>query len=564
MFKTIRYFILCSVILLPGCGRNSVVNQFKDRIQTDLQPLSERYTDHFAVGAAVEAWQLQEGEGALLAYHFNSLTAENAMKFKSIHPEPDVYSFEAADELSRFARQHKMEMRGHTFVWHHPAEIAPWVFSDDTGRPRTREEVLDILHDHMSALFKRYGKHVKSWDVVNEAIDASEADNLRRTEWYNSIGPDYVEQAFLMAHEIDPDARLFLNEYDTFEPQKREALYQYVKGLLERDIPIHGVGLQMHLTLSHPEVDEIQMTIARFRDLGLEIHITELDMSLYLDEFESFDTAPEDHLIRQAHRYKDIFRIFEENADVIGSVTFWGFNDGHTFRTGEPYNRNDWPLPFDSGMQKKIAYDGIIQSENLPEDVVIKKANPQMVYSAPKGSPVIDGVIENEWDRAPVVQTATQVMSSPGAVADVRVLWDENSVYVLAEVADPHVSSNAQYDYMNDSFEVFLDELNDKSASLGEDDYQFRIGYQNSLGFGGWARHSFIESAARLTDSGYLVELKIDLQQVKGEAGRMMGIDFQVNDNYSNACREGISKWNDPTNESWRNTEGWGSLLMVE
>jgi len=542
----------------------SIVREYGDKIEKDITPISERYKGSFFVGAAVEPYQLEGGEGALLAYHFNSLTAENVMKFRSIHPEPGVYNFEGADKLVKFARENKMQIRGHTFVWHHPAETAPWVFTDEKGVKRSREDVLSILEDHMAALLKRYGNDIQSWDVVNEAIDTSQPDNLRRTQWYDSIGPDYVEQAFIMAHKLRPKAELFLNEYDTYEPGKREALYNFVKELLSKNVPIDGVGFQMHLTLNHPQVQEIENTISMFRDLGLKIYITELDMSLYTGEFQSFDTPPEDYMIRQAHRYKEIFNIFEKNKDIIESVTFWGFNDGHTYRTGEPYLRNDWPLPFDADLKSKLAYKGIIQSDDLPEDVKLKVEKKNLVYLAPNGTPKVDAQIDDLWSHAPVVETSQQVTNSPGAVASVRILWDEKYVYVLAEVKDGTLSNNAPQSYMNDSFEVFLDEHNDKAEALGNDDYQFRIGYNNSLSVGGWGTANIIDSAARVTDDGYLVELRILLQKEKGEIGRVMGIDFQVNDNFGNASREGISKWNDPTNESWRNTSGWGSVEFVE
>lgn len=552
------------VITFVGCGKDPIVRNHGDKIETDITPLWKIYKNSFAMGAAAEPFQLIEGEGALLAYHFNSLTAENAMKFKSIHPEQDEWNFEGADEIAKFAKDNKMIMRGHTFVWHHPAEIAGWVFKSENGSSRTRDEVLEILKDHMNVMMDRYGDRIDYWDVVNEPIDVSQADNMRRTPWYESIGPDYVDQAFLMARELNPGAKLFLNEYDTFEPQKRTAIYDLIKGMQERNIPIDGVGLQLHLSLSHPIIEEVEKTIDLFRSLGIEIHITELDISLYMGEFESFETAPETHLIRQAHRYRELFEIFEKNNDIIKNVTFWGFNNSHSYRTGEPYNRNDWPLPFGSDLKSMPAYLGIIGSEDLANDVVIKAAKQDFTYEAPMGSPVIDGTIDEIWQNTPVVKTLSQVMPQTGAVADVRVLWDEQHIYVLAEVADSTLSNNAGQTYMNDSFEVFLDEYNDKTTALGMDDYQFRVGYENELGFGGRGWKDKIESAAVVTDSGYLVELKIILQKENGAPGKIMGMDFQVNDNFGNEQRDGISKWNDATNESWRNTTGWGTLKMIE
>lgn len=551
-------------LLILACATAPIVREYGDQIQMDLEPIAAVYEKDFAVGAAVEPYQLEGAEGALLAYHFNSLTAENAMKFRSIHPEKDLYDFEGADRLADFARDNGLKMRGHTFVWHHPAEIAPWVFTDESGQKRSREEVLSLLKEHMATLIDRYDDVVYAWDVVNEAIDISEPDNMRRTPWYESIGSDYVDQAFLMAKELAPHGKLFLNEYDTYNPAKREALFQFVKGMKERGIPVDGVGLQLHLTLSHPEIEEIAKTIDLFRTLDVEIHVTELDMSLYSREFQKMETPDEKSIIRQAHRYKELFDLFKANDDIITSVTFWGFNDGHTWKTGEPYNRPDWPLPFDNKFKAKLAYKGIIGSNDLPEDVVLDEPKQNKIYKASMGTPVIDGEIDPVWESAVVVNTDTQVMSLDGAVASVRMLWDKENLYVLAEVKDSTVSDNAGQAYMNDSFEFFIDELNDKTVAFGNDDSQIRIGFKNEMSFGGQGWKDKIQSATRLTDEGYLVELKYILQKVQGEEGLQLGVDFQVNDNFGNAEREGISKWNDPTNESWHNTSGWGTLELSE
>lgn len=551
------------VFLVLSCGTTKIVRKYGDQIQTDIIPLSDFYKNSFLIGAAVEPDQLQMGEGALLSYHFNSLTAENAMKFKSIHPEPDVYHFEQADRIVTFAKRNHLKMRGHTFIWHHPEEIASWIFFDESGNSRSRLKVLGILRDHMTVLLDRYGDDVYCWDVVNEVIDISQTDNMRRTAWYKSIGSDYVEQAFIMAHEINPDVKLFLNEYDTFEPQKREAFYQFVKTLIEKDIPIDGVGFQLHINLSYPEVSEIEKTINRFRDLGIEIHITELDMSLYSREFQIMEEPTETAFIRQAHRYREIFEILEKNEDIIGNVTFWGFNDGHTWLSGESYNHLDWPLPFGREYLSKPAYLGIIQSDNLPEDVHLEFPRQNLTYYASLGRPIIDGDIDVVWEKAPWLQTDTHVMDVEGAVAKIKILWDEDSLYILADVSDRTVSNFAGQDYMNDSIEFFLDEFNDRSVALGKDDFHYRIGMKNEQSFNGQGRSDKVESVTVITDGGYLVEFKVELQYVSGEPGLIMGADFQVNDNFGNGQRDAISKWNDPTNESWRDTTGWGTLELI-
>jgi len=564
MRKTVLFLLQLMIIALIffSCTTGSILKEYGTSINQDIPAISEIYENDFLIGSAVEPYQLTGPEGALLAYHFNSLTAENVMKFRTIHPEMDRYDFSGADKLVAFAKDNKMMMRGHTFVWHHPNEIAPWVFEDEQGNPRSREEVLNILEDHIKVLMDRYGKDVYCWDVVNEAIDTSEPDNRRRTPWFESIGPDYVEQAFRIAHKINPKAKLFLNEYDTFEPQKRDALIELIKELQAADVPIDGVGLQMHISLTHPEIEAIEETIDLFRELDLEIHITELDMSLYTREFEILDEAPEEYLIRQAHRYRELFEIYQKNSDIIGNVTFWGLNDSHTWLSTE--EASDWPLVFDRNYEPKLAYYGVIQDTGkLPEDVIINIIKQDFVYQAHQGTPIIDGEIDEIWDKAEIVKTETQVMQEPGSIAEVRALWDEEHIYVLAEVKDRTLSNNAAQAYMNDSFEVFVDQLKDRSTALGADDYQFRVGYTGRVEMGGFATKSLIDAKALVTEDGYLVELAIALNKVTGAEGVEIGLDFQVNDNFGNAAREGISKWNDPTNESWRNTTGWGTLEMI-
>lgn len=548
--------------LIFSCVTPDPLAKYDSGIQKDLKPVKTVYQNDFTVGAAVEPEQLEGAEAALLRFHFNSLTPENAMKFKSIHPEQDAYAFERADRIVEFAKTYGMKVRGHTFVWHHPDEIAQWVFSDATGGKRSRKEVLEILSGHMETLMKRYGDIVYAWDVVNEAIDPAEKDGIRRTEWYEAIGPDYVAEAFRTARRIDPKAVLIYNDYGFFDPIKGEFLYKFIKGLKDAGVPIDGIGMQEHLTVTYPKIEAMRDTLRKFRELGLQIHITELDMSLYTHEFEQLSTPPEDYLVHQAHRYKALFQLYRENRDLVRNVTFWGYHDGHTWLTEGPNNRPDWPLLFTAEFKAKLAYTGVVQGE-LPEDKELAVVLPPRVYRAVRGTPEIDGEPDGIWAKAAAVKTDKSGMPVPGAIADVRVLWDDEYLYVLADVTDPVLSEKGTQRHEQDSFEVFLDENNGKTAAFEADDFQFRVGFSNRKSVGGKAKDEMFTSAAVKTGTGYRIETAFKFQTVKPVAGMKMGLDFQVNDS-ADKTRIGIMKWNDPTNESWRNTSGWGTLELTE
>lgn len=567
--KPLPNLCVCIVLLIiasvaaTSCATRDLryLEEYSDELQIRLPAIYEVYEKDFLVGAAVEPDQLDAAEGALLRYHFNSLTAENAMKFSSVHPAENEWTFEGADAIADYARAYGKKLRGHTFVWHHPATINEWMFYHPDGTMKSREEVLAILEDHIRVMMDRYGDVVYAWDVVNEAIDISESDNMRRTPWYEAIGPDYVDQAFIIAHQINPNAKLFYNDYQTYEPVKQDALYDLLKGMIERGVPIDGFGMQNHLTLAHPQVEVLDRTIGRFGELGLELHITELDMSLYTHEFETLDEAPVNYKLHQGHRYQQIMDVYRSHSDRLTSVTFWGFHDGHTWLTGEPYNRPDWPLPFSADLRSKFAYMGIAQYD-LPEDPGIESNKRLQTYTASRGTPIIDGEVDDLWADAQVVGTTTQVMPDEGAVAEVRVLWDAQKIYVLAEVTDDLVSAASSNNYEHDSFEVFIDENNAKTSSYEEDDAQYRVSFANLQSTGGQTSREYLESAALVIDGGYRVEMAVELRFVQPEAGVTIGIDFQVNDDFGDGLRSGISKWNDATNESWRNTSGWGQLIL--
>ena len=330
-------------------------------MERETPSLQEAYTDLFRIGAAVSTETLRR-EQEFVARHYNSLTAENQMKFEEIHPEEDRYTFEAADEIVDFAVRHKMAVRGHTLVWHN--QTPAWVFQEDGGQA-SRTQVLKRLEEHTYTVMRRYAGRIGAWDVVNEAVEDGAAGYLRQTPWLDCVGEDYLEQAFHIAHRADPDALLFYNDYNETDPLKREKIHRLVGSLKAAGAPVHGIGMQGHWNLYGPPIDEIKEAIELYISLGVRLHITELDLSAFRFEDRRTDLAaptPEMEELLTV-RYEEIFRLFREYRSAIDSVTFWGAADTRTWLDGFPVRgRLNWPLPFDRKLQAKPAFWRIVEA----------------------------------------------------------------------------------------------------------------------------------------------------------------------------------------------------------
>lgn len=318
--------------------------------------LHKLFGDHFLIGAAVNPRTL-DSQSELLHHHFNSLTAENEMKFVSLHPSEGEYRFEEADRLVSFARTNGMKVRGHTLVWHH--RPPDWLFVNRDGTGTDRNTLLSRMKAHIATVMGRYKGDVYCWDVVNEAIPTEGPELLRPSKWLEIIGDDYIEKAFEFAHEADPKALLFYNDYSESYAPKREKLYTLLHTLKQKGVPVHGLGLQGHWNLTDPPIGDLRQAIERFASLGLQIQITELDISVYDHEDERTDLkAPTSAMItRQAERYEELFRLFIEYCDVITGVTFWGAGDDYTWLDEYPVSgRKDWPFLFDVEHKPKPSF----------------------------------------------------------------------------------------------------------------------------------------------------------------------------------------------------------------
>ena len=338
--------------------------------ERDIASVHEAFSNDFAVGAAVWQGDLAGEHAFLLSKHFNSLTSENDMKWGTLQPAEGTFAFANADAQVAFAKAANQSVRGHTLVWHdqNPA----WLFSVNgvpmTPTPENKAILLQRLENHIRTVVGHFGDDVSAWDVVNEVIDPSQADGFRRSPWYDITGTEYIERAFRVAREVAPNARLYINDYSTTDERKRTLLWNLVRDLLGRGVPIDGIGHQMHSHIEYPSAAAVITTLNLFTALGLDNQITELDVSIYRSQteqrFTAYEDIPADRLVRQAFKYRDLFRSFRYLSGDISSVTLWGQADDHTWLTSS--GRVDAPLLFDTGLKHKLAYTAIMNPSELP------------------------------------------------------------------------------------------------------------------------------------------------------------------------------------------------------
>jgi beta-glucosidase len=332
-------------------------------VETDIPSLYQTFHDYFTIGAAIWPGDITGPHSELLKKHFNSITTENAMKWARIEPTEGSFTFGPADALVAFAKANHIRVRGHTLCWHQ--QVPAWLFKDTAGldmtpTPQNKALLLRRLENHIRGVVSHYKEDVYAWDVVNEVIDPREPDGFRKSPWFLIAGVDFIETAFRVAHETAPHAKLFINEYDTTERPKRTFLYNLVRNLRKRGVPVDGVGHQMHSNIRTPAAAEIVETVNMFSALGVDNQITELDMSVYSDRTSRYASIPETLLEQQAQRYREYFNAFRQLKRKISSVTFWGQADDHTWLKSYFIRRLDLPLLFDEHLQPKAAYWAVV------------------------------------------------------------------------------------------------------------------------------------------------------------------------------------------------------------
>lgn len=306
------------------------------------------------VGAAARAYLLTEGRYVTtLAREYNLLEPENELKWEAIHPAPQVFDFLPGDQLVEFGRLHRMKVRGHCLVW---GRYVPRWLSDGHY---SADQLRQLLHEHISQVVSHYKGKVFAWDVINEAMD--ENGRLRSSLWYDQPGigeagrgPAYIEQGFRWAHEADPEALLFYNEAEGEALNvKSDALYAMVRDFKRRGVPIDGVGLQMHILDLKPDIAGITANIRRLTGLGLQVHITELDVALPV-EGEGRPRNAADWQ-RQAEIYRSVaLACFSQPGCT--AIQTWGFTDKYSWIRNWTKGNKGSPLLFDRDYVPKPAY----------------------------------------------------------------------------------------------------------------------------------------------------------------------------------------------------------------
>jgi endo-1,4-beta-xylanase len=333
------------------------------------------------IGAALSRQQTDGGDARTLAIveqQFNSITPENVLKWEAVHPDPDRYDFAAADRFVAFGQAHGMFVVGHTLVWHH--QTPGWVFAGEAGHAADRATLLARLRAHIFSVVGRYRGRVHAWDVVNEALE--EDGSLRPTPWLAAIGEDYIEQAFAMAHEVDPDAELYYNDYNLWKPAKRDGAIRIVKRLSDRGLRIDGVGEQAHWGLTEPPIAQIDETIAALAaGTGRRMHLSELDVDVLprdpgmwgadLAQRAALRAAtnvyshglPAERQRELASRYGAIFGAVLRRREHVSRVTFWGVTDAQSWLNDFPIpGRINYPLLWDRRARPKPAFDAVVEA----------------------------------------------------------------------------------------------------------------------------------------------------------------------------------------------------------
>jgi endo-1,4-beta-xylanase len=340
--------------------------------------LAAAWKKAFRIGVAVSNQALEGRANAeldLIAREFNSVTAENAMKWGEIRRDGVNWQWQRADRLVDFASTHKMDVVGHTLVWH--SQVPNSLFTDAERRPLTRDALLAKMREHIETLVGRYRGRVWAWDVVNEAID--EDKGWRKSQWHNIIGDDFMECAFRFAHAVDPKAQLLYNDYNMHNPGKRAFLVDVLKDYLDRGVPIHGIGSQSHVGLAYPDLEEWERSIATYAGMGLKVHITELEVDVlptpadtgadvanraaYSSQMDPWKNGlPDEIQVKLADRYEQLFRILLKYRQSVERVTFWGLHDGISWKNNFPVpGRTNHPLLFDRQMKPKPAHDRLMK-----------------------------------------------------------------------------------------------------------------------------------------------------------------------------------------------------------
>jgi endo-1,4-beta-xylanase len=352
-------------------------------IQTDIASIFQTFADLFPVGAEIDTSDISGVHSQLLLKHFNSVVSGNDMKWSSVEPTEGNFNFAVADKEVAFAQQNNLLMRGHNLVWANGSQTPAWVFLETDGKtPLSASNPADValltqrIQNHIMTEVQHFGTATYVWDVVNEPLDSSQTDCLSHTgPFYKVLGKSYIDIALQAARQFAPaGTQLFINDFNTDETPRLNCLIQVVQDLKSRGIPIDGVGHESHNHVNFPDPQAIVQSIKTFHKALPKVkqQITEFDVSVYQasDNKSNFGvnlgTVPASILAEQGWYLEKLFKGLRKLKGKLDAFTFWGLADDNTWLDNFPITRLDEPLPFDTRLQAKPAYFGMIDPTQLP------------------------------------------------------------------------------------------------------------------------------------------------------------------------------------------------------
>ncbi len=360
--KCIIFGLLCLITVLP----------------TRSQSLKEALGDYFLIGTALNVDQVNGKEPKAIEAtkaQFNAIVAEKCMKAVNLEPEEGKFFWDEADKFVQFGLDNNMAVTGHVLVWH--SQTAPWMFQNKCGELPNREEMIDRMRTYIHTVVGRYKGKIKGWDVINEAILDDGA--IRESPWYRAIGPEYFELAFKFAHEADPNAELYYNDFSMNKPGKRAAVVKLIQRLKAAGCRIDAVGMQSHNGLDYPDLSEYEESIKAFIAAGVKVMITELDVNVLpnpqgvsgAEISNNFELQTQYNPyakklpkeVEQAfnERYLSFFKLYKKYADNISRVTLWGVADQNSWL-------NDWPIK--GRTNYPLLIDRKYKTKNVVKDII--------------------------------------------------------------------------------------------------------------------------------------------------------------------------------------------------
>ncbi len=336
---------------------------------TEEPTLKSVLGDKFHIGVALNTQQIDKQDTNavnVVLRHFNSIVAENCMKSEVIHPEEDRYDFTLSDRFVAFGEENNMHIVGHCLIWH--SQLSPWFCVDKEGKDVSPEVLKQRMKDHISTIVGRYKGRIKGWDVVNEAIEGD--GSYRKSKFYEILGEEYIPLAFQYAHEADPDVELYYNDYGMHEKGRRDGVVRMVNMLKEKGLRIDAVGMQGHMGLDYPTIEEFEASMLAFASTGVKLMITEWDMSALptinrganIADRVAFEKAlnpypeslPDSVSTLWNARMKSFMDLFIKHSDLVTRVTAWGVCDEDSWKNNWPVpGRREYPLLFDRQYQPK-------------------------------------------------------------------------------------------------------------------------------------------------------------------------------------------------------------------